>query len=86
MKAHLVELLREAYRLLAPLGYVWLSSCSYHLGFPELLEVSRRAAADTGRRLKVHAFWLQPKDHPYSLHIPESLYLKTLVLQDDPLF
>ena len=27
----------------------------------------------------------QPEDHPWSLHIPESLYLKTLVLQDDPL-
>ena len=86
MKAHLVELLREAYRLLTPGGYVWLSSCSYHLGFPELLEVSRRAAADMGRRLRVHAFWIQPRDHPYSLHIPESFYLKTLVLQDDPLF
>ena len=86
IKAHLVDLLREAYRLLAPGGYVWLSSCSYHLGFPELLEVSRRAAADTGRRLRVHAFWIQPQDHPYSLHIPESFYLKTLVLQDDPLF
>ncbi|MGQ9510411.1 MAG: class I SAM-dependent rRNA methyltransferase [Thermaceae bacterium] len=85
MKAHLVDLLREAYRLLSPWGYVWLSSCSYYIGFPELLEVSRRAASDLGRRLRVHAFYIQPPDHPFSLHIPESFYLKTLVLQDDPL-
>ncbi|KGQ21586.2 class I SAM-dependent rRNA methyltransferase [Thermus filiformis] len=85
MKAHLVDLLKEAYRLLAPGGYVWISSCSYHLGFPELLEVSRRAAADQGRRLRVQAFFIQPEDHPYSLHVPESFYLKTLLLRDDPL-
>ena len=46
---------------------------------------ARRAAADLGRRLRVHRVTYQPEDHPWSLHIPESLYLKTLVLQDDPL-
>ena len=85
MKRHLVDLVREALRLLAEEGFLWLSSCSYHLRLEDLLEVARRAAADLGRRLRVHRVTYQPEDHPWSLHIPESLYLKTLVLQDDPL-
>ncbi|GAB5602776.1 class I SAM-dependent rRNA methyltransferase [Thermus sp. FJN-A] len=85
MKRHLVDLVRESLRLLAPEGFVWLSACSYYLKPEDLLEVARRAAADRGMRLRVHALTYQPKDHPWSLHVPESLYLKTLVLQEDAL-
>ncbi|HEU4740280.1 MAG TPA: class I SAM-dependent rRNA methyltransferase [Meiothermus sp.] len=85
VKRHLVDLIRPALRMLEPEGWLWLSSCAYYLGVEELLEVSRRAAADEGRRLRVHTITYQPPDHPWSLHVPESLYLKTLVLQDDPL-
>ncbi|WP_347241085.1 class I SAM-dependent rRNA methyltransferase [Thermus sp.] len=85
MKRHLVDLAREALRLLAPEGYFWLTSCSYYLKAEDLLEVARRAAADRGVRLRVHALTHQPKDHPWSLHVPESLYLKTLILQEDAL-
>ncbi|RTH21004.1 class I SAM-dependent rRNA methyltransferase [Thermus scotoductus] len=85
MKRHLVDLLREALRLLAPEGYLWLSTCSYYLKAEDLLEVARRAAADRGMRLRVHALTYQPRDHPWSLHVPESLYLKTLILQEDAL-
>jgi len=85
MKRHLVDLLREALRLLAPGGYLWLSTCSYYLKAEDLLEVARRAAADRGMRLRVHALTYQPRDHPWSLHVPESLYLKTLILQEDAL-
>ncbi|AFV75742.1 class I SAM-dependent rRNA methyltransferase [Thermus oshimai] len=85
MKRHLVDLVRLALRLLAPEGYLWLSACSYYLRLEDLLEVARRAAGDERRRLRVHRVTYQPEDHPWSLHIPESLYLKTLILQDDPL-
>ncbi|MER3483203.1 MAG: class I SAM-dependent rRNA methyltransferase [Meiothermus sp.] len=85
MKRHLVDLLRPALRLLAKDGWLWLSSCSYHIGTEELLEVTRRAASDEGRRLRVHAITYNPSDHPWSLHVPESLYLKTVILQDDTL-
>lgn len=85
MKRHLVDLLRSALRLLAPDGWLWLSSCSYYIGTEELLEVTRRAASDEGRRLRVHAITYNPSDHPWSLHVPESLYLKTVILQDDQL-
>ncbi|MCS7219362.1 MAG: class I SAM-dependent rRNA methyltransferase [Thermus sp.] len=85
MKRHLVDLVREGLRLLAPGGYLWLSACSYYLKVEDLLEVARRAAADRGARLRVHALTHQPQDHPWSLHVPESLYLKTLILQEDAL-
>jgi len=86
VKRLLVELVGHALKLLAPRGYLWLSSCAYYLGVEELLEVTRRAAADQRRRLRVETVTYQPSDHPWSLHVPESLYLKTLVLQDDPLW
>jgi 23S rRNA (cytosine1962-C5)-methyltransferase len=85
VKRLLVELVGHALELLAPRGYLWLSSCAYYLGVEELLEVTRRAAADRRRRLRVETVTYQPSDHPWSLHVPESLYLKTLVVQDDPL-
>lgn len=85
VKRHLVDLLRHALRLLDREGWLWLSSCAYYLGVDELLEVTRRAAADEGRRLRVHAIHYNPPDHPWSLHVPESLYLKTVLFQDDPL-
>ncbi|RIH81288.1 Ribosomal RNA large subunit methyltransferase I [Calidithermus terrae] len=85
VKRLLVELLNHALELLAPSGYLWLSSCAYYLTLEDLLEVARRAAADRRRRLRVETVTYQPSDHPWSLHVPESLYLKTLVVQDDPL-
>ncbi len=85
MKRHLVDLLRAALRRLAPQGYLWLSSCSYYLKVEDLLEVARRAAGDVGLRLRVHGVTYQPQDHPWSLHVPESLYLKTVIFQEDGL-
>jgi 23S rRNA (cytosine1962-C5)-methyltransferase len=85
VKRLLVDLLRPALRLLDREGWLWLSSCAYYLGVEELLEVTRRAAADEGRRLRIHTIHYNPSDHPWSLHVPESLYLKTVLFQDDPL-
>ncbi|MDX2005826.1 MAG: class I SAM-dependent rRNA methyltransferase [Meiothermus sp.] len=85
VKRLLVDLLRPALKLLAEDGWLWLSSCAYYLGVEELLEVTRRAAADERRRLRVHHISYNPPDHPWSLHVPESLYLKTVVFQDDAL-
>lgn len=85
IKRLLVDLVRPALRLLDREGWLWFSSCAYYLGVDELLEVARRASADEGRRLRVHAVHYNPPDHPWSLHVPESLYLKTVLFQDDPL-
>jgi len=80
-KRHLVDLVREALRLTEEGGTLWLSSCSYYLKEADLLEVARRAGADTGRRLLVQRITHQPPDHPWTLQVPETLYLKTVVFE-----
>lgn len=69
-----------ALRLLAPNGVLLLSTCAYHISVNDLIEVSRIAASEVGRRASVVTVTYQPADHPWILQIPETLYLKTLVL------
>jgi 23S rRNA (cytosine1962-C5)-methyltransferase len=84
-KRFFVDLLREASRTLEPGGQIWLSSCSYYLKEADLIEAARRAGADTRTRFSVVRITHQPKDHPWVLQVPETLYLKTLVIEADPL-
>ncbi len=84
-KRYLVALLARTFQLIEPDGEVWLSSCSYYLKETDLLEAARRAGADTGTRFAVRAVFHQPPDHPWIAQIPETLYLKTLVLGVQPL-
>lgn len=76
-----VRLCQRAYRLAEPDCILFLSTCAYHIGVNDLVEVSRIAANDTRRRVRVLRVTYQPPDHPWVLQIPETLYLKTLVLQ-----
>jgi 23S rRNA (cytosine1962-C5)-methyltransferase len=73
----------SALELLEPNGLLFLSTCAYHIGVPDLVEVSRIAAGELGRAARVVTVTYQPPDHPWILQIPETLYLKTLVLQVD---
>lgn len=73
----------SALRLLAPGGILFLSTCAYHVSVADLVQVTRIAAGETARRLQVLAVTYQPADHPWILQIPESLYLKTIVLKVD---
>ncbi len=79
------ELLAHAFRLLAPGGRVWVSSCSYYVKEADLLEAARRAGADTATRFRVVRITHQPDDHPWVAQVPETLYLKTLVLEPHPI-
>ncbi len=84
-KAIFAELLRLAFSMLEEGGRVWVSSCSYYLKEAELLEAARRAGADTKTRFRVVRITHQPNDHPWVAQVPETLYLKTLVLEPFPL-
>lgn len=75
------RLTTNALRLLEPDGTLFLSTCAYHISVNDLIEVSRIAAGDLARRVRVVTVTYQPADHPWILQIPETLYLKTLVLQ-----
>ena len=79
------ELLGHAFRLLEPGGRVWVSSCSYYVKEADLLEAARRAGADARTRFRVVRITHQPEDHPWVAQVPETLYLKTLVLEPYPL-
>lgn len=61
---------------LAPGGRLIAFSCSYQMGIEGLIDVVRSAAVTHRRPLLVDDITLQPTDHPYLAHFPESLYLK----------
>lgn len=82
-KQILTRLVTRALKLLEPNGILLFSTCAYHITVNDLLEVTRIAAGDTSRRARVVTVTYQPADHPWILQIPETLYLKTLVLQVD---
>jgi 23S rRNA (cytosine1962-C5)-methyltransferase len=46
-----------------------------------LLELVAEASLDTGRRLRVLERRSQAQDHPILLTVPETLYLKCLILE-----
>jgi 23S rRNA (cytosine1962-C5)-methyltransferase len=76
------ELNLRAMRLLAPGGMLFTASCSYHVTKPMFLDVVRDAAADSNRPLILRALTGQPVDHPEVLTIPETGYLKGLLLEN----
>jgi 23S rRNA (cytosine1962-C5)-methyltransferase len=72
---------KNVLRMLEPGGIVMVSTCAYHIKVEDLIEACRFAAGDAKRRLEVLDVTYQPLDHPWMLQVPESLYLKTLVLR-----
>ncbi len=74
---------KNVLKMLSPGGIVFVSSCAFHIKLDDLIEATRFAASDAGRRLEILDVSFQPVDHPWILQIPESLYLKTLILRAD---
>ena len=74
------EINLRALRLCNPGAMLLTASCSYHHGPEEFLEVVRAAAADAGRDLTLLATLGQAPDHPINLAVPETRYLKSLLL------
>ena len=77
-KRLLTELVKTSLPLLSPNGIIGLCSCSYHLGWEEMIESARRAAADCDKALIGVGQNVQSPDHPWLLQMPETLYLKCL--------
>ncbi|NME35549.1 MULTISPECIES: class I SAM-dependent rRNA methyltransferase [Fusobacterium] len=72
------ELCNSSFKLLDKGGILGVITCAYHIGLQDLLEVTRMAASNNGKLLQVIGINYQPEDHPWILHIPETLYLKAL--------
>jgi len=75
------EINLRALRLLHPGGVLVTCSCSHHVSEAMLLELVAQAALDAGRTLRVLERRTQAQDHPILLTVPETHYLKCLILQ-----
>ncbi len=75
------EINRRAFQLLNPGGVLVTCSCSYNLSEPDFLGIVREAAADAHRQAKLIERRGAGRDHPALLSLPESLYLKCLILE-----
>jgi 23S rRNA (cytosine1962-C5)-methyltransferase len=76
------EINLRALRLLNPGGILVSCSCSHHMSEAHLLEVVAQAALDCRKRLRVLDRRTQAHDHPILLTVPETHYLKCLILQE----
>lgn len=72
------ELCNSSFKLMDKGGILGVITCAYHISLQDLLEVTRMAASNNGKMLQVIGINYQPADHPWILHIPETLYLKAL--------
>jgi 23S rRNA (cytosine1962-C5)-methyltransferase len=75
------EINRRALELLGSGGILVTCSCSHHLSEAALLQIVATASLDTGRKLRVLERRMQAQDHPVLLTVPETLYLKCLILE-----
>ncbi|HZR46141.1 MAG TPA: class I SAM-dependent rRNA methyltransferase, partial [Candidatus Manganitrophaceae bacterium] len=75
------EINLRAMKLLRPGGFLVSCSCSYHLSQGRFRELLSDAAHDARRELRLLSFQPQPKDHPILVALPETEYLKCVVLQ-----
>jgi 23S rRNA (cytosine1962-C5)-methyltransferase len=74
------ELNLRALKMLRPGGILVTCSCSYHVSPADFLEVVAQAARDMHRNLRIVENRTQAKDHSILLTVPETAYLKCIVL------
>ena len=75
------EINLRAMKMLAPGGTLITSTCSYHMSEENFLNVLADAAADAGRSAQIIEKRTQSRDHPVLLSMPETYYLKCVILR-----
>jgi 23S rRNA (cytosine1962-C5)-methyltransferase len=75
------EINLRALRLLGPGGILVTCSCSHHMSEAMLLDIVAQASLDAHRTLRVLERRTQALDHPILLTVPETHYLKCIVLE-----
>lgn len=71
----------RALRLLEPGGVLVTCSCSHHVDDAMFAEIVHAAAADAGATVSLVERRTQSRDHPVLLGVPETQYLKCLILR-----
>jgi 23S rRNA (cytosine1962-C5)-methyltransferase len=74
------ELNLRALKILNRGGFLITCSCSFHVSEADFLETVAGAALDAHRRVQVVERRTQARDHPILLTVPETHYLKCLIL------
>jgi 23S rRNA (cytosine1962-C5)-methyltransferase len=75
------EINLRALKLLYPGGYLVTCSCSYHVNEPLFLQIVAEAANDAKRNVTVVERRTQAQDHPILLTMPETHYLKCMIIR-----
>ena len=75
------ELNLRALKMLRPGGLLVTCSCSHHISWAELEGAVAASAADASRRVRLLERRGAAPDHPVVLNLPETEYLKCLVLE-----
>jgi 23S rRNA (cytosine1962-C5)-methyltransferase len=74
------ELNLRALKMLRPGGVLVTCSCSYHVSAAEFLGVVADASRDVHKNLRLMENRTQAKDHPILANVPETAYLKCLIM------
>jgi 23S rRNA (cytosine1962-C5)-methyltransferase len=75
------EINLRAMKLLNPGGYVVTCSCSYHISEPLFLQILAEAAIDARKTITVVERRTQSRDHAILLTMPETHYLKCMIIR-----
>jgi 23S rRNA (cytosine1962-C5)-methyltransferase len=75
------EINLRALKLLEPGGFLITCSCSYNVREEMFLDVVSAAAADAGAEVSLVEKRAQGRDHPILISVPETYYLKCLILR-----
>jgi 23S rRNA (cytosine1962-C5)-methyltransferase len=75
------EINLRALKLLEPGGFLVTCSCSYNVSEAMFIEVVSDAAADAGVEVSLVEKRAQGRDHPILINVPETYYLKCLILR-----
>ena len=74
------EINLRALKLLPPGGFLITCSCSYHISEALFLQIIAEAATDARKPVAVVERRTQARDHPILLTVPETHYLKCIIL------
>ena len=75
------EINLRALKMLEAGGTLITCTCSYHMTEPLFLEVISAAARDARRRVQIVERRAQAQDHPVLVGVPETFYLKCVILR-----
>lgn len=78
----LKRMLGNSLDMLNPGGFLVVATCSHHFPWGVLEGVTREAVEESGRSFRLVERFTQPQDHPINLSIPETEYLRVLVLTE----